>query len=133
MNDIPTRRPLIFAAALAGVLVSSSYGRIAAAADHRLGQAAANVARAIALLEAAKSPDPKKELGGHRKKAIVFLKNAAYQIQKAKEVGGPGPKTAPAHKPAAHPAKPAARKPGAAAGKAASAPKPAKKQSAKHD
>jgi hypothetical protein len=131
MNDVPTRRPLILAAALAGLLVSSFYSRIATAADHRLGQAAANVARAITLLEAAKSPDPKKELGGHRKKAILFLKNAAYQIQKAKEVGGgPGPKALPAHKPA-QPPKPVARKP-SAAGKAASA-KPAKKPAAKHD
>jgi hypothetical protein len=74
------------AGALAGLSLSLLHVSPALAADPKLDQAAASVTRALTFLQGAQSPDPKKETGGHRKKAIAILKLALAQIQKAKEV-----------------------------------------------
>ncbi|HMJ13584.1 MAG TPA: hypothetical protein VK524_19330 [Polyangiaceae bacterium] len=69
----------------ASLLAGSFYAGVAYAADQRLDQAADNVTKAVALLEAAQNPDPKREFGGHRVKAIAHLKRGLAAIQKAKE------------------------------------------------
>lgn len=102
----------VLAGALAAFSASFFQERPALAADPRLDQAAAHVNRALTLLQAAQSPDPKKELGGHRKKAIAILKLAQAQIQKAKEVANGGVVKPEAPKPvAAKPAKKPEHKP----------------------
>lgn len=84
--------------AAGSLLAGSFYAGIAYAADPRLDQAADNVTKAIALLEAAQNPDPKREFGGHRVKAIASLKRAMASIQKAKEFADRPAKPGKGHK-----------------------------------
>ena len=84
--------------AAAGLLAGSFYAGAAYAADPRLDQAADNVTKAIALLEAAQNPDPKREFGGQRVKAISQLKRALASIQKAKEFADRPAKPGKGHK-----------------------------------
>ena len=82
----------------ASLLAGTFYAGVAYAADPRLDQAADNVTKAIALLEAAQNPDPKKEFGGHRVRAIASLKRALASIQKAKEYADRPSKPGRGHK-----------------------------------
>lgn len=82
----------------ATLLSGAFYAGVAYAADPRLDQAADNVTKAIALLEAAQNPDPKREFGGHRVKAIAHLKRGLAAIQKAKEFADRPAKPGKGHK-----------------------------------
>jgi hypothetical protein len=85
MHSVPFLRRAVVGVTTAAVLAGAFYAGVAYAADPRLDQANDNIIKAIALLEAAENPDPKKEFGGHRKKAIELLRRAQSEVQKAKE------------------------------------------------
>jgi hypothetical protein len=89
---------VVWGGAGASLLAGAFYAGIAHAADPRLDQANDNVTKAIALLQAAENPDPKKEFGGHRNKAIQHLKRAQAEIAKAKAFADrPAPDGKPGH------------------------------------
>ena len=60
--------------------------------DPRLSEANDAVTKAIALLKAAENPDPKREFGGHRAKAVELLTRAQGEIGKAIDVANEPPK-----------------------------------------
>ncbi|MCA9597489.1 MAG: hypothetical protein KC776_29450 [Myxococcales bacterium] len=83
---------------LAGLgLAGSFYAGVAYAADARLDAADQNVTKAIALLQAAENPGVKPPFGGHRLKAILFLKKAQSEIAKAKTYADNPPKKKDKH------------------------------------
>ena len=75
---------LLKRAALATLVAGSFYAGAAYAADARLDDAIASIDKAVAQLEAAQNGDQHREFGGHRKAAILLLKQAKTQVEKAK-------------------------------------------------
>jgi hypothetical protein len=101
MPSMNVRRTLLLALPLT-LAVGFAGGR-AYAADERLDRADTHVDQAIALLTAAENPsrgEPK--FGGHRHKAIQFLKLVKREIEKAKDFADrPGARPRPSSGPPA--------------------------------
>ncbi|MEJ7735046.1 MAG: hypothetical protein WKG00_38385 [Polyangiaceae bacterium] len=80
-------------AGLSGLVVAGAFfGGIDYAADARLEVADGAVEKAIALLEAAQNPGNNPPFGGHRFKAVVLLKQARTEIEKAQKSADTPPK-----------------------------------------
>jgi len=89
------RRNGLMAGLAALGLAGAFYAGIAYAADPNLEQADGSVEKAIALLEQAQNPGQNPPFGGHRTKAIMFLKQARKEIEKAQKFADKPPPTKP--------------------------------------
>ena len=73
------------------LLAGSFYAGTAYAADARLDDAIASIDKAIAQLQAATNPGVPIPFGGYREAAIISLKLARSQVDKAKQYANAHP------------------------------------------
>jgi outer membrane biosynthesis protein TonB len=96
-NTRMKRSAVLVAGALS--LAGAFFAGAAYAADPKLDEATDLITKAIAVLKAAQSPDPKKEFGGHRNAAVELLTRAQGEIIKAKQFADAVPPTPKEPKP----------------------------------